>query len=137
MQCTWCKNEAETLTTDHVIPRGIVGTQDYALPSCEACQLILSKAEAILARKSMLAIHAVSSDLRPRHPKRRESGVLRASYLLVKNPLGGYGESILRAGDKVESLCHCEIKIVPGESTEGRTRGRGRDLHGGAENKSA
>jgi hypothetical protein len=126
MQCTWCKSEAETLTTDHVVPRGIGGTLDYALPSCETCQRTLSKAEAILTRKSILAIHAVSSELRPRHPKRRESGVLRAGYLLVKNPLGGYGESILRAGDKVESLCHCEIKVVPGGPIEGRTRGQSR-----------
>jgi hypothetical protein len=126
MRCTWCRNEAESLTRDHVIPRGIGGTLDYALPSCEACQRILSKAEAILTRKSMLAVHAVSSDRRPRHPKRRESGVLRAGYLLVKNPLGGYGESVLRAGDKLESLCHCEIKVVPGEPIEGRTRGQSR-----------
>lgn len=126
MRCTWCKNEAESLTRDHVIPRAIGGTLDYALPSCETCQKELSKAEAILVRKSILAIHAVSSELRPRHPKRRVSGVLRAGYLLVKNPLGGYGESVLRAGDKVESLCHCEIKVAPGEPIEGRTRGQSR-----------
>lgn len=126
MRCTWCRNDSERLTKDHVIPRGIGGTLDYALPSCEACQRVLSKAEAILARKSSLAIHAVSSDLQPRHPKRRESGVLRTGYLFVKNPLGGYGESILRAGNRVESLCHCEIKVVPGQPPEGRTRGQDR-----------
>jgi hypothetical protein len=109
-----------------VVPRAIGGTLEYALPSCESCQVILSKAEAILARKSMLAIHAVASDLPPRHPKRSDSGILQVGYLLVKHPLGGYGESALRAGNKVESLCHCEIKVVPGERIEGRVRGESR-----------
>jgi hypothetical protein len=127
MRCVWCWKEAESLTRDHVVPRAIGGTLDYAVPSCDGCQVILSKAEAILARKSMLAIHALASDLRPRHPKRPESGILQVSCLLVKNPLGGYGESVLRVGEKVESLCHCEIKVAPGEPIEGRTRGESRE----------
>jgi hypothetical protein len=109
-----------------VIPRSIGGTLEYALPSCEACQVILSKAEAILSRKSILAFHAVATDLPPRHPHRPESGILQVVFLLVKNPLGGYGESALRAGGKLESLCHCEIKVVPGEQIEGRVRGESR-----------
>jgi len=108
-----------------VIPRSIGGTLDYALPACNSCQVILSKAETILARKSILAIHAVASGLPRRHPKRPDSGILQPDYLFVKNPLGGYGESVFR-GDKMESLCHCEIKVVPGEPLEGRTRGEGR-----------
>jgi hypothetical protein len=109
-----------------VLPRAIGGTLDYELPACESCQVILSKAEMILARKSLLAIHAISSNLPPRHPKRRESGSLRSSYVFVKHPLGGYGESVFRTGNKMEPLSHCEIKVVPGERLEGRVRGESR-----------
>ena len=126
MRCAWCSKEGKQFSSDHVIPRAIGGTLEYALPSCEACQVILSKAEAILSRKSILAVHAVASDLPPRHPERPGSGVLQPRFLFVKHPLGGYGESALRAGDKMESLCHCEIKVVPGEQIKWRVRGESR-----------
>src|SRR5580700_8644082 len=57
-QCAWCLEEKTGLTKDHVVPRSIGGTLEYALPSCTKCQGILSKAERTLARKSFLAIHA-------------------------------------------------------------------------------
>src|SRR6266446_812055 len=57
----------------------------------------------------------------PREPV--EAGLLQSSYILVKHPLGGFGESLLRAGEKMEMLTHVEIKVVPGEPVEGRVRG--------------
>jgi hypothetical protein len=41
----------------------------------------------------------------------------------VRHPLGGYGESLLSAGEKMRSLAHFEIKVVPGEEIEARVRG--------------
>jgi hypothetical protein len=36
----------------------------------------------------------------------------------VKHPLGGYGESLLSADEKMSSLAYFEVKIVPGEPIE-------------------
>jgi hypothetical protein len=33
-QCAWCLEEKTGLTKDHVVPRSIGGTLEYALPSC-------------------------------------------------------------------------------------------------------
>lgn len=123
MRCTWCHREDLTITQDHVLPRSIGGTLQYAVPACSNCQTILSKAERDLSRKSLLAIHALSIQGSPRHPKRPTSGLLQAGCLLVEHPLGGYGESVLRAGQKLQALSHVEIKVVPGEPVEARVRG--------------
>ena len=122
MQCAWCLNEHPNLTRDHVVPRAIGGTLEYSVPACRDCQAALSKAERELSRKSQLAIHALSSQVRPRHPNRANSGLLKSPYLLVKHPLGGYCESVLAAGEKMFSLPYVEMKVVPGEPLEGRVR---------------
>jgi hypothetical protein len=123
VRCIWCLKESADLTQDHVVPRSIGGTLQYAVPACKTCQEILSKPERELSRRSILAIHALSSQIRQRHPERPTSGLLQASCFLVKHPLGGFGESVLRSGEKLESLAHVEIKVVPGEPVEGRVRG--------------
>lgn len=84
---------------------------------------MLSKAEREVARKSTLAIHALASPVKPRHPTRPTSGHLQPSYLLVKHPLGGYGESLLSAGEKMRSLPYFEAKVVDGEPIQARVRG--------------
>ncbi len=122
MRCTWCLGESGSLTRDHVIPRSIGGTPAFSVPACEACQSLLSKLEHELSRKSILAIHALCAQPRPRHPGRPTSGLLQPLCLLVKNPLGGYGESTLRSGERIESLPHVEIKVVLGEPVEARVR---------------
>jgi hypothetical protein len=72
----------------------------------------------------MLAIHALASGVPPRHKDRPDSGILQPKFLLVKHPLGGYGETVLRSGEKMEALSHCEIKVTVGEQIEGRIRGQ-------------
>jgi hypothetical protein len=48
-----------------------------------------------------------------RDKRKLGSGVIRARYLLVKNPLGGYGEAGIRAGaDIPEALPHIEIDVA-------------------------
>ena len=123
MRCFWCEAESELVTEDHVIPRSLGGTREYIVPACEGCQVVLSKAEQEVARKSFMALAALSSGVDPRHPDRPTSGLLRPTYLLVKHPLGGYGETILSAGERLAALPHVEIKVVPGEPLEGRVRG--------------
>ena len=123
MECFWCGNDFDGLTDDHIIPRSLGGTKAFTVQSCGSCQTKLSKAEHEITRKSILAIHALASPARPRHPNRPTSGNLRPSYLLVKHPLGGYGESLLSAGEKMSSLAHFEVKVVPGEPIEARVRG--------------
>ena len=123
MRCFWCNKDFERLTDDHIVPQSLGGTLDFSVRSCEACQTRLSKAEREVARKSTLAIHALSSPIRPRHPDRPTSGHLQPLFLLVKNPLGGYGESLLSTGEKMHSLAYLEAKVVPGEPTEARVRG--------------
>jgi HNH endonuclease len=123
MQCFWCDGEFDRLTDDHIVPQSLGGTLDFIVQSCEQCQTILSKAEGEVARKSILAIHALSSPVKPRHPDRPTSGNLQPVYLLVKHPFGGYGETLLSAGEKIRALPHIEIKVVPGEPIDGRVRG--------------
>lgn len=122
MHCFWCDNEAD-LTDDHIIPRSLGGTKEFTVESCRDCQRELSKAEDETARKSILAIPALVSPVRPCHPKRPTSGHLRPSYLMVKHPFGGYGESLLSAGERMTSLPYFEIKVVPGEEPQASVRG--------------
>ncbi len=123
MRCFWCDKDFERLTNDHIVPQSLGGTLDFSVQSCERCQTTLSKTEREVARKSILAVHSLASPLRPRHPNRPTSGRLQASYLLVSHPLGGYGESLLSAGEKVSSLAYFEAKVVPGEPIQVRVRG--------------
>jgi hypothetical protein len=86
------------------------------------CQTALSKAEQTLARKSILALHALTSGIPSRHKRRSDSGILQVKHLMAKNPLGGYNETVLRAGGQLETLSYCEVKVVPGEPPEARAR---------------
>lgn len=121
--CFWCEKDQDEVTSDHIVPRLLGGTLDFSVPSCEACQALLSKAEHEVGRKSLISVHALASKVKPRHPSRPTSGVFKGSPWLVKNALGGYGESLLFAGEQMRSLAHFEIKVVPGEQIEGRVRG--------------
>jgi hypothetical protein len=123
MPCFWCDNMFDRLTDDHILPQALGGTTDFTVRSCGSCQTMLSRAEHEVARKSILAIHALVSPVKPRHPNRPTSGHLRPSYLLVKHPLGGYAESLLSAGERMSSLAYFEIKVVPEEPIEARVRG--------------
>jgi hypothetical protein len=71
----------------------------------------------------MLAIHALASPVSPRHPDRPTSGHLKPTYFMVKHPQGGYGETLLSTGERASLLPYFEIKVVQGESLEGRVRG--------------
>ena len=123
MTCFWCHGDFDTLTDDHIVPYSLGGTNEYTVRACNTCQNRLSKAEHETARKSGLAIHALASPLAPRHPERPNSGHLQPTYLLVKHPEGGYGETLLSAGERASLLPYFEIKIVEGEPLEGRVRG--------------
>jgi hypothetical protein len=120
--CFWC-HKPEDVTEDHIVPQSIGGTLDFKVDSCSQCQTKLSRAEYELARRSTLAVHALASPVRPRHPERPTSGRLRPKYLLVKHPLGGYGETLFSAGERISALAHFEIRVVLGEPVEGRVRG--------------
>jgi hypothetical protein len=122
-RCFWCDRQADRLTDDRVIPYSLGGTTEYTVRACSDCQNRLSKAEHEVARKSMLAIHALTSLVSPRHPDRPTSGHLKPTYFMVKHPEGGYGETLLSAGELASLLPYFEIKVVPGEPLEGRVRG--------------
>jgi hypothetical protein len=123
MICFWCHTETDSLTDDHIIPYSLGGTTDYTVKACVNCQNRLSKAEHEVARKSMLAIHALTAPMAPRHPERPTSGHLKPEYFMVKHPEGGYGETLFSAGERASLLPYFEIKVVPGEALEGRVRG--------------
>ena len=119
MRCFWCDEDFERLTDDHIVPQSLGGTLEFRVQACTACQTKLSKAEREVARKSILAIHALASPVRARHPNRPTSGHLQP----VKHPLGGYGESLLSAGERMRSLAYFEARVVPGEPIQARVRG--------------
>jgi len=123
MNCFWCHADCRPLTDDHIIPYSLGGPADCTVKACANCQHLLSKAEHEVARKSILAFHALASSVAPRHPKRPTSGNLKPVYLLVKHPDGGYGETLFSSGERVSLLPYFEIKVVPGEPIEGRVRG--------------
>jgi len=123
MFCFWCHTETANLTDDHIVPYSLGGTTDIIVKACSACQNRLSKAEHEVARKSILAIHALAAPVAPRHPDRPTSGHLRPTFFMVQHPEGGYGETLLSAGEQVSLLPYFEIKVVPGEPLEGRVRG--------------
>jgi hypothetical protein len=123
MICFWCHAATNRLTVDHIIPYSLGGTTDYTVKACTDCQNRLSKAEHEVARKSMLAIHALTAPVASRHPERPTSGHLKPSYFMVKHSEGGYGETLFSAGERASLLPYFEIKVVPGEPPEGRVRG--------------
>jgi hypothetical protein len=123
MFCFWCHTETSNLTDDHIVPYSLGGTTACIVKACADCQNRLSKAEHEVARKSMLAIHALAAPVAPRHPERPTSGHLKPTFFMVQHPEGGYGETLLSAGEQVSLLPYFEIKVVPGEALEGRVRG--------------
>src|ERR1035441_1592835 len=123
MRCHWCHRETDTATEDHAIPRSLGGTLDFSVMACVDCQTKLSRAEEEVSRRSLLAINALVPPIRPRHPERPRSGLLKPHYILVKHPFGGYGESIMRTGERMEALPHIEINVAPEEPPDVRLRG--------------
>jgi hypothetical protein len=123
MLCFWCKTEGGNLTRDHALPRALGGTPHFSVEACHACQNRLSKIEDEVARRSVLAIHALSSSLGPRHPDRSTSGHLKPVHLLAKRPYGGYGEALFSCGDRLSSLPYFEINVAAGEDIQGRFHG--------------
>ncbi len=112
-QCLWCDRSDVALSKDHVFPRALGGTKDLWVPACRDCQTEISKLETEAARQSHYSLFCVTHGPPGRDKRKPGSGVIRARYLLVKNPLGGYGESAFRAGaDIPETLPHIEIDVT-------------------------
>jgi HNH endonuclease len=121
--CAWCGKGGVQLTDDHIFPRSIGGTKELAVPSCDSCQSSFSLAEREFARASVYAIYVADSGPRGRDKRKLSSGVIRTKYLLVRHPLGGYGETGLRAGAGIgEALPHIEINV--NGRAEARRRGK-------------
>jgi hypothetical protein len=111
-QCSWCDRTNVRLDKDHIFPRAIGGTKELSVPACRDCQTVLSRLETQAARQSNYSLFCVMHGPPGRDKRRPASGVIRARYLLVKNPLGGYGEAAMRAGvDTPEALPHIEIDV--------------------------
>jgi hypothetical protein len=123
MLCFWCRTEGGDLTADHALPRALGGTSQFSVNACKACQNRLSKAEDEVARRSVLAIHALSSSLGPRHPERPTSGHLKPVHLLAKHPHGGYGETLFSCGDRLSSLPYFEVNFATDRDIRGRFHG--------------
>jgi hypothetical protein len=112
-QCLWCDKNNVLLDEDHVFPRAIGGTKELWVPACRDCQTVISKLELEAARQSNYSLFTVTHGPPGRDKRRPASGVIRARYLLVKNPLGGYGESAMYAGSETPvSLPHIEIDVA-------------------------
>ena len=74
---------------------------------------MISKLELEAARQSNYSLFCLTHGPTGRDKRRPASGVIRARYLLVKNPLGGYGEYAIRAGAKIPvALAHIEIDVA-------------------------
>jgi hypothetical protein len=111
-QCVWCDVSGVALGKDHVFPRALGGTKELWVPACNNCQTKISKAEGEAARQSNYSLFCLTHGPPGRDKRKPGSGVIRARYLLVKNPLGGYGEAAIRAGrDTPEALPHIEIDV--------------------------
>jgi len=112
-QCLWCDEDGVRLDKDHVFPRALGGTRELWVPSCRSCQTLLSRLETEASRQSNYSLFCITHGPRGRNKRKPESGVIRARYLLTKNPLGGYGEAAIRAGAETpEALPHIEIDLT-------------------------
>src|SRR5579863_8870477 len=85
--CLWCGRNDVPLDEDHIFPRAIGGTKELWVPSCRRCQTVISKLEVEAARQSNYSFFCVTHGPAGRDKRRPASGVIRARYLLVKNPL--------------------------------------------------
>ena len=95
---------------------------EFSVQSCGNAKRGSQRPNRETSRKSPLAFHALSSPLRPRHPNRPTSGHLQPSYMLVSTLLGGYGESLLSAGDRVSIFAIFEVKFAGEQPIEARVR---------------
>src|SRR5258708_10472295 len=112
-QCLWCDKNDVSLDEDHVFPRAIGGTKELWVPACRDCQTVISKLELEAARESNYSLFTAMHGPPGRDKRRPASGAIRARYLLVKNPFGGYGESAMYAGSETPvSLPHIEIDVA-------------------------
>ena len=119
--CVWCDRGDVILDEDHIFPRALGGTKELWVPACRDCQTVLSKLEVEAARQSHYSLFCVTHGPGGRHKRKTGSGVIRARYLLVKHPLGGYGESALRAGAGLpESIPHIEIDVTTNRGARAR-----------------
>jgi len=121
-KCVWCNVHKYDITDDHVFPRSIGGTKKLSVPACTKCQLIISKAEYELSRKSSYALCLVESGPRRRHKQKPTSGLIQTNYVIVQHPDGGYCESQFRSGESPRSLAYIEIDVANGCKTA-RIRG--------------
>src|ERR1043166_9246865 len=95
-RCAWC-GEVKEATKDHIFPRGIGGTLELSIPSCEECQGKIRLAETEVARRSIFALHRLENGPRPSDKRQPDSGAVETQFCLVKdNWLGGYREIVLR-----------------------------------------
>src|SRR5260370_2700606 len=111
-RCAWCGRADRTLTEDHVFPRVLGGTKELWIPSCTECQTFISRAELEVGRSSFYSLFRLTQGPKGRDKRKPGSGLLEARYMLVKHPLGGYGEAGLRVGDeKPQPLPPIEIDV--------------------------
>jgi hypothetical protein len=109
-RCAWCGRADRTLTEDHVFPRVLGGTKELWIPSCTECQTSISRAELEVGRSSFYSLFRLTQGPKGRDKRKPGSGLLEARYMLVKHPLGGYGEAVLRVGDETpQALPSIEI----------------------------
>jgi hypothetical protein len=114
MSCAWCDERTAT-SEDHLFPRSIGGTRELWVPACTLCQTRLSKVEKEASRQSHYALFCMLHGPSGRDKRKAGSGVIRTRYLLCKHPLGGYCESLIRAGAPLpEALPYIEIEVASG-----------------------
>jgi hypothetical protein len=113
--CAWCSCQQVQLTADHVFPRSIGGTRELVLAACDGCQQVLSDLELELSRRSTFALCTIEKGPVGRHRHRSNSGVIQAQYVLVREPSGGYAETLIQAGKPPERLPSIEIDVPSGQ----------------------
>src|SRR5260370_521953 len=112
-RCAWCGRADRTLTEDHVFPRVLGGTKELWIPSCTECQTFISRAELEVGRSSFYSLFRLTQGPKGRDKRKPGSGLLEARNMLVKHPLGGYGEAVLRVGDETpQALPSIEIDVA-------------------------
>jgi hypothetical protein len=126
--CTWCSVGQIRLTEDHAFPRAIGGTKELVVPSCAACQQVLSTLEFELSRRSPFALCTIENGPSGRDKRKSRSGAIRAEYILVRNPLGGYSETHAWAGSRPPEQLS-SIEIEPSGKHLARRRGGSPEEH--------
>jgi hypothetical protein len=126
--CTWCSAGQIRLTDDHVFPRAIGGTKELVVPSCVACQQVLSTLEFELSRRSPFALCTIENGPSGRDKRKPRSGAIQAEYILVRNSLDGYSETHAWAGAKPPEQLS-SIEIEPSGKHLARRRGGSPEEH--------